>query len=105
MVQPLALFLYEKLLPSGQLVNRFQDKGYRVQSIGDPTTLVEHAEREKPLVVVADLESRQHNVSQAIGELKKIPAQHIFRSSPLPLPRKPPCPQEDGRTAGAVSWL
>ena len=47
MAQPLALFLYEKLLPSGQLVNRFQDKGYRVQSIGAAATLLDHADREK----------------------------------------------------------
>jgi CheY-like chemotaxis protein len=101
MVQPLALFLYEKLLPSGQLVNRFQDKGYRVQSIGDPTTLVDHAEREKPLVVLADLESRQYNVAQAIGELKKnagtahIPVIAFASAAKASL-------QEDARTAGAT---
>ncbi|MDB6034720.1 MAG: Response regulator receiver protein [Verrucomicrobiales bacterium] len=101
MVQPLALFLYEKLLPSGQLVNRFQDKGYRVQSIGDPTTLVDHAEREKPLVVLADLESRQYNVALAIGELKKnagtahIPVIAFASAAKASL-------QEDARTAGAT---
>jgi CheY-like chemotaxis protein len=101
MVQPLALFLYEKLLPSGQLVNRFQDKGYRVQSIGDPTSLVEHAQREKPMVVLADLESRQHSVPQAISELRKhAGTAHIpviaFGSATKP------ALQEEARTAGAT---
>ena len=40
MTRPLALFVYERLLPAGQLVNRLQDLGYRVQSLEDPATLV-----------------------------------------------------------------
>jgi CheY-like chemotaxis protein len=71
MAQPLALFLYEKLLPSGQLVNRFQDKGYRVQSIGAAATLLEHANREKPMLLMVDLESRLNDVCEAIRQLKK----------------------------------
>jgi CheY-like chemotaxis protein len=70
MTQPLALFLYEKLLPSGQLVNRLQDLGYRVQSISDPTALLSSAEREKPLLVLADLEPHQTKVCEAISQLK-----------------------------------
>ena len=35
MTQPLALVLYEKLLPGSQLVNRLQDLNYRVQAIAD----------------------------------------------------------------------
>src|SRR5882672_9380576 len=66
MKRPLTLCLYEKLLPGGQLVNRLQDLGYRVQSLSDPKSLVEHAEREKPLVVIADLEPRQNQVCEAI---------------------------------------
>src|SRR6185503_10092777 len=54
----------------GQLVNRLQDLGYRVQSLSDPTNLVEHAEREKPLLVIADLEPRQEQVCEAIAKLK-----------------------------------
>ena len=70
MTQPLALFLYEKLLPGGQLLNRLQDLGYRVHSISDPRTLVDSAEREKPLLVLADLEPHQQRVCDAISQLK-----------------------------------
>ena len=46
MTQPLTLFLCEKSLQGGQLINRLQDLGYRVQSLSDPKTLTEVAERE-----------------------------------------------------------
>jgi CheY-like chemotaxis protein len=71
MIQPLALVLYERLLPGGQLVNRLQDKGYRVQVLAEPAQLVEQAERDKPLVVLADLEPHSNLVCQAIGTLKQ----------------------------------
>jgi CheY-like chemotaxis protein len=71
MTQPLALFLYEKLLPGGQLVNRLQDLGYRVQSISKPASLVEFAERDKPLLILADLEPHQAEVCAAIARLKE----------------------------------
>ena len=70
MTQPLALFLYEKLLPGGQLVNRLQDLGYRVQPLSNPASLVEHAEQEKPLLVLADIEPHQEQVCVAISSLK-----------------------------------
>ena len=57
MTEPLALVLYEKLLPGSQLVNRLHDLRYRVQVIADADTLVECAEQEKPMVVLADLAS------------------------------------------------
>ena len=37
--QPLALVLYEKLLPGTQLVNRLQDLNYRVQTVNDAALL------------------------------------------------------------------
>src|SRR5207248_5289520 len=55
MTQPLALVLYEKLLPASQIVNRLQDLNYRAQAVGDPSLLVESAEQAKPLLVLADL--------------------------------------------------
>lgn len=73
MTQPLALFLYEKLLPGGQLVNRLQDLGYRVQSISKPELLVGSAEKEKPLVVLVDLEPHAAVAAEAIAHLKKHP--------------------------------
>ena len=101
MIQPLILCLYERLLPAGQLVNRLQDLGYRVQSIGDPGTLTEQAEHEKPLLVMADLEPRQNKVCEAITALKKNSAtSHIpviaFASA------RNPAIQEAARTAGAT---
>ncbi len=71
MTQPLALVLYERLLPGSQIVNRLQDLNYRVQTIADPGLLVECAEQAKPLLVLADLESTRSNVSHAIGRLKQ----------------------------------
>jgi PleD family two-component response regulator len=70
MTQPLALVLYEKLLPGTQLVNRLQDINYRVQSIAEAERLVECAERAKPMLVLADLRSTKNNVSAAIARLK-----------------------------------
>ncbi|HEY0455007.1 MAG TPA: hypothetical protein VGE41_01430 [Verrucomicrobiae bacterium] len=101
MVQPLALFLYEKLLPSGQLVNRFQDMGYRVQSVGNAGSLAEHAEREKPLLVVADLDSRQGNICDAIIKLRQNPT-----TAHIPViafaPAEQNALQESARQAGAT---
>ena len=66
MTQPLALVLYEKLLPGSQLVNRLQDLNYRVQTIADADRLVECAEQAKPMLVLADLESTRNNVCAAL---------------------------------------
>jgi len=78
MTQPLALVLYEKLLPGSQLVNRLQDLNYRVQTVADPALLVGCAEEAKPLLVVADLESAGNKVLTALGSLRKNSAtQHL----------------------------
>ncbi|MCX6929081.1 MAG: hypothetical protein NT154_38580, partial [Verrucomicrobia bacterium] len=71
MTQPLALVLYEKLLPGSQLVNRLQDLSYRVQVIPDIDRLVECAEQAKPMLVLADLESKRNDVCAALARLKK----------------------------------
>ena len=78
MTTPLALVFYENLLPGSQLVNRLQDLGYRVQTIGDVQTLVMHALQEKPLIVVTDLVSADADVCASIRELKRNPeTRHI----------------------------
>jgi CheY-like chemotaxis protein len=78
MTQPLALVLYEKLLPGSQLVNRLQDLKYRVQTFADAGKLVECAEQAKPMLVLADLESTQNNVCAALARLKENPStQHL----------------------------
>jgi len=78
MTTPLALVFYENLLPGSQLVNRLQDLGYRVQTIGDVQTLVPQALQERPLIVVADLASAQVDVCAIIRDLKRNPeTRHI----------------------------
>jgi CheY-like chemotaxis protein len=78
MIQPLALVLYERLLPGTQLVNRLQDLNYRVQTLGDADTLVASAEQAKPMLVLAELESARKNAVTAIAQLKQNPAtQHL----------------------------
>ena len=69
--QPLALLLYEKLLPGSQLVNRLQDKGYRVQPVPVPGDLAPAAERDKPLVIFVDLEPNSERICEAIMELRR----------------------------------
>jgi CheY-like chemotaxis protein len=71
MTQPLALVLYEKILPGSQLVNRLQDLKYRVQTVSDASLLVECAEQAKPLLVLVDLESTRNNVTPAIAQLRQ----------------------------------
>ena len=78
MTEPLALVLYEKLIPGSQVVNRLQDLKYRVESISDASRLVECAEQSGPMIVLADLECSRDNVCAAIARLKKTPAtQHL----------------------------
>ena len=78
MTQPMALVVYEKLLPGTQLVNRLQDLNYRVRAVMDSNTLLTCAQQEKPMLVVADLESTRHDICNAIAQLKKEPStQHI----------------------------
>ena len=74
MTQPLALVLYEKLLPGSQLVNRLQDLNYRVQAIADPRTLAQSVETAQPILVLADLKSSQHDVCAELAKLKQHPA-------------------------------
>jgi CheY-like chemotaxis protein len=78
MTEPLALVLYEKLLPGSQLVNRLQDLKYRVQTVSDSSLLVECCDQAKPMLVLADLRAAQQDVCAAIGKLKSNPStQHI----------------------------
>lgn len=76
MTQPLALVIYERLLPGSQLVNRLQDLNYRVQTLSDPARLVECAEQLKPMLVLVDLETRE--ICAAVSRLKKHePTRHL----------------------------
>src|SRR4030095_1468212 len=70
MILPLAILLYENLIPGTHLVSRLQDLGYRVQTVHDPRLLVEQSAREKPLVAVLDLFSTKLDVCREIKSLK-----------------------------------
>jgi CheY-like chemotaxis protein len=71
MTSPLALLVYENLLPGSQLANRLRDLGYRVQTITDPEALVAQAEQDKPLVVLLDLASKSADTCDLIKRLKE----------------------------------
>lgn len=70
MTPPLALLLFEKLLPGSQLANRLQDLKWRVQVVGNASSLIEAAEQHKPLLIFADLVSTRKNVESAISNLR-----------------------------------
>jgi DNA-binding response OmpR family regulator len=73
MTQPLALFCNQNLLLGNQLINRFQDLGYRVQALADVKKLVAEAVREKPLLVVVDLTGSPSQVCEMIRQLRENP--------------------------------
>ena len=80
MTQPLVLLLCEKLLIGSQLTTRLQDMDYRVQSVPDVGSLVEIAEREKPLLIIAHVESDRDRICPAIARLR---ANHITAHIPV----------------------
>jgi CheY-like chemotaxis protein len=70
MTKPLALLVYERLLPGSQLVNRLQDLGYRVLALNDLQLLVPQARQEKPLLALVDLAFRNTDACAAIRHLR-----------------------------------
>jgi PleD family two-component response regulator len=72
--QPLALVLYEKLLPGTQLINRLQDLHYRVLPVTQPDQLLAVAAREGPMLLLADLAAERHDVCALIAAFRRHPA-------------------------------
>ena len=70
MSEPLALLLYERLLPGGQLVNQLQDCGYRVQTLAGADELVSAAESQKPLLAIVDVAANSDQICTEIARLK-----------------------------------
>lgn len=70
MTSPLALLLYERLLPGSALGNKIRDQGYRIQHVTDAASLVATAEQAKPLVVFVDLELKNSDPFAAVQSLK-----------------------------------
>jgi CheY-like chemotaxis protein len=72
-MKPLALVVYERVMPGGQLANRLQDLGYRVQNLTRPADLLDTARSETPLLVFLDL-ATPGEVLTALRALKAEPA-------------------------------
>ena len=70
MTSPLALLLYERLLPGSALGNKLRDLGYRILHVTDLSSIVATAEKEKPLVAFVDLEWRNTDACAAIQSLR-----------------------------------
>ena len=109
MTQPLALVLYEKLLPGTQLrsaraelVNRLQDLNYRVQTLADAKLLVECAEQAKPMIVLVDLDSSRDQVNAAISRLKQNPATKHLPVIGFSAQNAAPSPGGEGRGEGEL---
>lgn len=73
---PLALLLYERLLPGSALGNKLRDQGYRILHVTNLTDIAAIAAGEKPLVAFVDLEWKATDASAAIRALKESPATH-----------------------------
>jgi CheY-like chemotaxis protein len=77
-MEPLALLMYQKLLPGSQLVNRLQDLKYRVQIVGTPSELANSALASKPMVVLVDLETFNPELLQEVRRLRELDGtQHL----------------------------
>ncbi len=71
MMQPLALVLYEKLLPGSQLVNRLQDLGYRVLTHSQASTLLAQVKETRPFLLVMDLASQDSDLCAILRDLRQ----------------------------------
>lgn len=77
MSKPLALVYYSNLMPGSQLANRLMDSGYSVQIVNNPAAIAPACERDKPLVLIAEL-SPPTDVCAAVAQVKSNPGtQHI----------------------------
>ena len=101
MLQPLALLVYEAILPGSQLVNHLRELGYRVLVHAQVDSLTTTAQQERPLVILVDLVSKTADMSACITALRAQPeTAHI----PI-LAFAPPSQQallEAAREAGAT---
>ena len=78
MTKPLAVLLYEALLPGSQLVHRLQELGYEVRVHTEPSSFVDQIREVKPLVIIMDLASKTADIPGLIRELRQSPEiQHI----------------------------
>jgi len=71
--QPLALVLYEKLMPGSQLVNRLHDLNYRVELLSDAAELAARAQSDGPMLILTDLASSRADICARIAEVRQDP--------------------------------
>ena len=65
--------MFDRLLPGSQLVNRMQDKGYRVITVAAPDQLIDACRRDKPILLIADVPERSDGVCAALTLLHQTP--------------------------------
>lgn len=65
--------MFERLLPGSQLVNRMQDKGFRVTTVSAPDQLIDACRRDKPILLIADVPERSEGVCAALTLLQQTP--------------------------------
>jgi PleD family two-component response regulator len=99
-MSPLALLVYEALLPGSQLVNRLRELGYRVLVPDQPADLPLLAQQEMPLVILVDLLTKSTDAVGCITALRANPATaHIPVIAYCPLKQR--VLQDAARKAGA----
>ena len=79
MTKALALLYYTHLLPGSQLANRLHELGYRVRVVTELGGVDKVAERETPILMMAEISPKtQEEVCAAITAIKANPAtKHI----------------------------
>jgi PleD family two-component response regulator len=105
-MQPLALLVYEAILPGGQLVNRLRELGYRILVLPHAESLTETAEHERPMVILLDLVAEKMDMSCCIAALRANPnTAHIpvLAFAPLHASELQDAAREAGATLVAVS--
>lgn len=101
MTQPLALLVYEELLPGSQLVNRLRELGYRVKCLDPASSLVASARDDKPMIIVMDLRWKGGDMVSVITALRADPeTAHVPILAFCPLKERKL--QQAARSAGAT---
>tara|TARA_Y100001934_G_scaffold181389_1_gene214625 strand:- start:2633 stop:3043 length:411 start_codon:yes stop_codon:yes gene_type:complete len=71
--EPLALCVYERMLPGSQLLVKLQDLGYHAHHTQDIGQVISEAEEHGPIIVLLDLVWRQRDPLIAINQLANNP--------------------------------
>jgi CheY-like chemotaxis protein len=101
MTQPLALLLYERVMPGSQLANQLRDAGYRVVKLHQANELAAIAERDHPLFAIVDLPRKDQQATAAIAELRRNPQTAHVPVIAIGNAQHPDL-EESARTAGAT---